>query len=150
LIAVFLRHYGCSFCKEQVIELRKHYQTVVNTGAEVVCVAMGPYKAGRAFQIVMELPFEILTTGESIEPFRAYGLGKASVAQLLNPVMWWRVLVNMTRGIFNNPLQAQGDLAQMSGTFVIGTDGRFLHVNPAKSAYQVVAVDELLRYIPAG
>ncbi len=148
LILVFLRHYGCAFCKEQVFRLRTDHERIVAAGADVVCVAMGPHTAGRAFQIVMQLPFDILATGDSIEPFRAYGLGRASIWQLLSPVLWARILRNAFRGFVNKLNEAQGDLAQMSGAFVVGTDGKFTYVNPAWVAYAVVPTDELLRSLP--
>ncbi|HEY3331847.1 MAG TPA: peroxiredoxin-like family protein [Capsulimonadaceae bacterium] len=144
LIIVFLRHYGCTFCREQVLILKRDYDAIVKSGASVVCVAMGPYKAAKGFKIVMELPFDILSTGDDVDPFRAYGLGRASAKDMLNPVVWWRVTLNTLRGIFNNPMKAQGDMGQLSGCFVVGTDGNFTFVSPGKRVDHVIDPKMLL------
>ena len=80
VVVVFLRYLGCPFCREQVVALRDNYSALQAMGAEVVCVAMGGDKVGRAFQIMFNLPYPLLMLGEGqIRPYQQYGLARGQL-----------------------------------------------------------------------
>src|SRR5665213_1788677 len=65
VVVVFLRHFGCTFCRTQVIDLARTYSKFKDLNAEVVCIAMGTPQTGKAFEIMFNVPFPILTIGET-------------------------------------------------------------------------------------
>jgi len=126
-LIVFLRHLGCIFCREQVALLRQRYADLRAAGVEVVCVAQGDHKTGKAFSILMDLPYPILMCGDDTAVFRAYGLGRGTLGQLFG-------LGSVVRGLqalFAGHRQGKlvGDGFQMPGMFLIDTEGvvRFVH-----------------------
>lgn len=147
LTLVFLRHFGCVFCREQVAVLRRDYQKLLAAGTRIVCVANGPYKAGRAFEIFFDLPFAVLVS-DTTEPFEAYGLAKATLGQLFNPAM----VLHGLNALLHGHVQGKviGDPYQLPGTFIIDTQGivRFVHRN--RDAADHTTVDMILSNLPRG
>ena len=42
IVLVFLRHYGCTFCREQIAQLRSDYSGIVACpAAQVICIGHG-------------------------------------------------------------------------------------------------------------
>ena len=124
IVVVFLRHLGCTFCRTHVLDLRKHYGEFKALGADIVCVAMGEPKLGKAFQVLFDLPFPVLMAGsDNTAPYELYGLAKGSFGQLLG----LNSIINGFRAIpvLGNKLvgRIHGDGTQLAGTFVIDRGG---------------------------
>jgi peroxiredoxin len=144
LVLMFLRYYGCAFCKEQAIALRTEYLRFKDAGCRIVCVGAGAYQTARAFQILYGLPFEIVTCGEKLDIFNTYGLGKARLGQILNQNVLFGLIRNMLHGIFNNPFSAQALRFQMPGSFVIDRSGKIVLADFAKDLSQLTDMERLL------
>lgn len=129
IVLVFLRHYGCTFCREQIAALRQDYPQITAAGAEVICVGMGKPYVGKAFKILMSLPFPLLVCGEDLSIYRAYGLQRGKLFQLIGPGVIFRGIRAALNG--NRQGKLEGDGFQLPGAFVIDTKGliRFSHVN---------------------
>ena len=131
LVVVFLRHLGCIFCREQVARLRTDYQRFRQAGAEVACIAQGDYKVGKAFSLLMGLPFPMLMCGKETSLFRQYGLLRGNLWQLFGPSS----IVKGFRALAGGHRQGKivGDGFQMPGLFIVDKSGtiRFArrHVN---------------------
>ncbi|BDI32780.1 hypothetical protein CCAX7_48310 [Capsulimonas corticalis] len=127
IVVVFLRHYGCTFCREQAAWLRRDYSQFRAAGAEVVCIGQGDPKTGKAFQIFLDLPYPLLVCGDDLTAFQTYGLGRGTFGQLFGWRSWVRGAIATLRGHIIGRLS--GDGFQMPGTFIIDTQGivRFAH-----------------------
>jgi peroxiredoxin len=127
VVIVFLRHFGCTFCRQHVAMLRRDYAQFLEAGGEILCVGMGGYKVGRGFEILMDTKFPTLVTGETNLPYQQYGLGKGTVGQIFGI----RSFVKGLKATFQGHVgtSVQGDPYQMPGVFIVDTSGtiRYAH-----------------------
>jgi peroxiredoxin len=142
---VFLRHFGCIFCRENLALLKKDYPKFVEAGGQVACVGQGSHKVAKAIKILLDLPFPVLTCGDDLAIFREWGLERASFGQIFGP----SVLIAAIKATLNGHKQTKviGDGLQMPGAFVVDTKGivRFVHRN--KTAADHALNDDLLKAI---
>jgi peroxiredoxin len=148
-VVVFVRNFGCAFCKQQVIELRDHFEEFSRAGARVVCVAMGSYKVARGFQILYELPFDILSCGDDPFPYRAFGLTRLTVRDIFQLRVIGRLFVSALRGIFNNPFGNQPGNVERTGAFVIARGGQILFAHRAADVADTATAADMLTHMPA-
>lgn len=114
LVLVFLRHFGCIFCRENVAQLRLH------PTLNVVFVAMGSAEQTERFRQSMRSPHLFIADPE-LKLYEAFGLGKGTGRQLLNPKVFARGFGATLRGHWVGlPI---GDPWQMPGMFKIEIDG---------------------------
>ncbi len=143
VLLVFLRHFGCMFCREQVAQLRKDYGHFQAAGVEIVCVAQGDAKTGKAFSIFFDLPFPVLTCGNDLSVFHAYGLGRGTRGQLFGWRSWTRGFLATLRGHLIGKLV--GDGFQMPGVFLVDAQGVIRYAHRHKDATDNPGTRELLR-----
>jgi peroxiredoxin len=132
VVLVFLRHLGCVFCREQVARLKADYAGFRVAGAEVICVAQGNAHVGKAFTILLDLPFPILMCGDDVGLFRRYGLVRGTFWQLFG-------LPSILGGIRavlagNKQGRLAGDGFQMPGVFIVDQGGIVRYVHRHKNA----------------
>lgn len=145
IVLVFLRHLGCTFCREQVAMLRRDYGKFAALGAEVVCVAQGDAKTGKAFSLFFDLPFPLLMAGNDLSVFHAYGLGRGTSKQLFGLRSWTRGALALLRGHVNGKIV--GDGFQMPGVFVIDTHGVVRDVHYHQDAADNPETKKLVRAV---
>lgn len=150
LILAFLRHYGCQFCRQWVTALRAAYPDIVGRNVAVVAVAQGNPAQAAHFTNTFRVPFPLLSD-PSRESFRAFGLMDGSVQQTISP----KVMLHMAGAAMTGTLPGLNDhvralrgadgssLKQLSGTFVIGTDGMLRYAHVASPIYSHPSLDEL-------
>jgi peroxiredoxin len=115
LVLVFLRHFGCTFCKEQVANLRVHLNL------NVAFVSMASPQQAEEFRLKMGSPHPFICDTRQ-ELYQAFGLGRGSGKQMFNPKVFVRGFGATLRGHFVGlPI---GDPWQMPGVFKIETDGK--------------------------
>jgi peroxiredoxin len=134
-VVVFLRHFGCPFCREQILILRKAYNAFKSSGIDIVCVGQGPHKAGKAFSVYFDLPFPILVCGDDYTVYGNYGLLKATHQQLYGFQVLLRGMVALKNGI----RKSEGDNNQMPGVFAVNTSGAVIYTH--RSLYQADNID---------
>lgn len=143
LVLVFLRHFGCTFCREQVSLLRRDYSKFRALGVQVACVAQGDAKTGKAFSIFFDLPFPLLLCGDDLTVFHAYGLERGTAGQLFGWRSWIHGLSATLRGHLVGRLV--GDGFQMPGAFVIDAQGTLRFTHRHQDAADNPSAQELLR-----
>ncbi len=117
-LLVFLRHAGCTFCREALADIAKSRADIEKGGVRIVLVHMGD---------IAELRFllakhNLLDLDRILDPkqelYRAFGLKRGSAGQLYGPKVWWR-------GINAGILAGHGlgkpaaDSSQMPGVFLL-------------------------------
>ncbi len=127
LVIVFLRHFGCTFCRQHVAMLRRDYAEFLDAGGDIVLVGMGGPKVGRGFEILMDIKFPTLVTGETNLPYHQYGLGKGTLGQIFGI----RSFVKGLKATFQGHIgtSVQGDPYQMPGVFIVDTSGTLKYVH---------------------
>ena len=118
LLIVFLRHSGCTFCREALADLREQRPRLEAAGLKLVVVHMGDEAAGLALTSPYGLQDVSRISDPSCTLYRGYDLERGRVSQLLGPAVWWRgflAAIVQRHGV--GP--AGGDGFQMPGAFVV-------------------------------
>jgi AhpC/TSA antioxidant enzyme len=105
--------------------LRDSWPEFERRGATVAAVAPGSPLRTRQLCDGHQVPFRCIAD-PGYEAYKAFGLQRAGVAQLMGPEVMLKTMRSFFRGNFGPP---GGDVFQLGGTFVIGKDGliRFTH-----------------------
>jgi peroxiredoxin len=129
-VVVFLRHFGCIGCSEQVTELAPRLRELAELGVKTVLIGNGAADFITGFierHALSDKPVSLFTD-PSLNSFRAAGLLRS----------WWRAagpraLIDIARalGRGHRGHAREGDTAQQGGALVVGGDGRVAlhHVN---------------------
>ena len=80
LVVMFMRHFGCAFCREQLIKMGRAHADFAAAGAEVVAIFQYSAEATRDFCASRKVPFDCLG-----DPLReAYARGQRRPAARAN------------------------------------------------------------------
>ncbi|MBL7826574.1 MAG: redoxin domain-containing protein [Saprospiraceae bacterium] len=138
VLLVFLRFFGCSFCREAISDISKRRQSLEKQGFRLVLVhlAEDAAVAERFFKRYKLFPIDHIGDPE-MRFYREFGLGKAAPAQLMGFMNWIRgfqaVVIEGHGGSFSAFNPELGDGFQMPGVFVLfeGEIRRsFIHKHP--------------------
>ena len=125
LVLAFTRHFGCPQCKEMVDQLIDAHQTLTEAGLLLAIVSHASPESAKAF-CDQRAPNALCLADPDRSVYKAYGLYRGTIWQtLLSPNIWKsnRRLAREKGYKPDIPLPGQ-DAYQMSGTFVIGMDGK--------------------------
>jgi len=115
VLLVFLRQFGCIFCRETVAELRQAAETTSGF-PPVLFFFQGTPTEGRAF--LRRYWREARAIADAEEWFyRAFGVERATLLQALGPAVWraeWRA---RRKGHASGP--SSGDIWRMPGVFLV-------------------------------
>lgn len=124
LLLAFVRHFGCSECLGLVAMLREGQPQLARAGLGLAVVTQGTVAATAEFARA-HAPELCLLADPQRTAYAAYGLERGNVLQLALSPQVWRGLARSRRQGRTPKLPPPGqDVRQMSGTFVIGTNGR--------------------------
>lgn len=125
VVLAFTRHFGCPQCKEMVDTLIHYKPEMAARGLSLVIVTQGTPETAKAF-CEERAPGAICLADPERRAYHAYGLGRASLWQSILSVRVWRSNRRLAREKGWKPeLPPPGqDAFQMSGTFIIGPDGK--------------------------
>ncbi len=121
VLIVFLRHFGCTFCREACRELARTRQTLEARGTRLVLVHLGTEEEAAIFFESFGLG-DVDRVGDRVRwLYRAFGLRRGSLWQLLGPRVWWR---GFKAGLLNGHGigRLEGDALQMPGVFLVHHD----------------------------
>lgn len=117
VLLVFLRHLGCTFCREAAADLRDR-RAIIEVSASIVVVTMSPAAEARAFLAGYGLDDLDLVSDPERTLYRAMELRRGTLPQLFGPRVWLRgVVAGVLGGHWVGGLR--GDGLQMPGAFVI-------------------------------
>lgn len=142
VLVVFLRHGGCTFCREALSDIARRRAAIERSGVRIVLAHMmsdaeaaglfGRYGLGDIARV----------SDPDRELYRAFGLKRGRLSQLLGWKVWWRGFV---AGILHRhgARRLKGDGRQMPGAFLL-RDGaiarRFRHDSAAdRPDYEALA-----------
>ena len=141
---VFLRHFGCSFCREALADLATVNERLQETGARLVLVHMSPENEARRLFDKHGLKDVTGISDPDRLLYRAFALRRGSPTQLLGWSIWkrgWDAGVKQGHGLG----WLRGDGAQMPGAFVVSQGqvvAQFIHETAADRPDYVVLAAE--------
>ena len=117
-LVVFLRHTGCTFCRETLAELASRRADLESNGGSLAIVHMSPRLDATQFLAKYGLESVHRFSDPQCEIYSAFGLGRGSVRQLFGPKVWWRgAIAILANGHGIGPLS--GDGFRMPGAFLL-------------------------------
>jgi peroxiredoxin len=79
-VVIFLRHYGCIFCREHVAQLSEHEEALRTKGVALAAIGMGGRQYANEFCKETEIRFPLLVD----EKRKAYQIAELRSANLLH------------------------------------------------------------------
>jgi peroxiredoxin len=117
VMLVFLRHAGCTFCREALADLGERRRQLEARGVRLALVHMSP---PADFDTLLEkygLGGVLHISDPEKQVYQAFGLGRGNLLQLFGPNLWARGFQAMLDG--HGVGKLVGDGFQMPGLFVI-------------------------------
>ena len=121
--------------------MRREKDAFDRMGAEVVLVGLGSVEQTATFKERFDVPFPMIADPEK-RLFEAFRLKRAATGALLSAKMVFRGVTAMAKG--HGMGVPQGDVRQLPGVFIIGTDGRILFSHHASGPADHPSPDVLL------
>ncbi len=117
-LVVFLRHAGCTFCRETLADLQRQRAAVFASGVTPVLVHMGTDAQASGFFAKYNLADVPRISDPDRQLYRAFQLRRGKLAELFGPRVWIRGFV---AGVMNrHGVGAMvGDGFQMPGAFIV-------------------------------
>ena len=125
VVLAFTRHFGCPQCKEMVDQLIDAHQTLTERGLLLAIISHASPESAKAF-CEQRAPNALCLADPDRAAYHAYGLFQGTFWQTLHSPQIWKSNRRLAREKgFTPEVPPPGqDAYQMSGTFVIGMDGR--------------------------
>jgi peroxiredoxin len=118
VLAVFLRHSGCPFCREAIRDVQRRRAEIERDGTRIVFVHQGPEDEFAASLFgaagLGDVP-RIADPGRAL--YEAMGLRRGNLWQMFGPKIWWRTMQAFATGVKVGKMV--GDAFQMPGVFMI-------------------------------
>jgi peroxiredoxin len=132
LMLVFLRHGGCTFCRQTLTDLQQHRDSILQMGVDVALVHMGSPMEGTTMLSNYELDFFHRFSDPNCKLYHRFGFERGNFSQLFSLPVIWR---GLKAGIFGGHGigKPQGDSFQLPGVVVMYQDKAILAF-PAKDA----------------
>lgn len=118
MLLVFLRHAGCTFCREAVADLAARRKEIEGSGTRIALVLMSEEPEAGEFLAKYKLDDLPRVSDPNCNLYRAFGLTRGSALQLFGPKVWVR---GFQAGVLegHGVGRLQGDGFQMPGVFLL-------------------------------
>lgn len=118
VLLVFLRHFGCTFCREALTDISRKRKEIEDVGTQIVFVHMTDWETADKYFARYNLEGAIHISDPECRFYQAFGLSKGSFSQLFGLATWIR---GFDAGVLQgHGIGAQiGDGFQMPGIFAI-------------------------------
>jgi peroxiredoxin len=139
-LVVFLRHAGCTFCRQALDDLAKNRKAITADGTGIVLVHMEPDTIAAelfAHYGLADLP---RISDPERRLYQAVGLARGGMLQVAGPDVWLPGLASLLTG--HLPGIPTADVLQMPGAFLI-QDGKIIRAYRNKTSAERVDYCEL-------
>jgi len=145
-LVVFLRNFGCLFCREQAKRLRDAYPELTKRRINVVAVGVGTPSNAAEFATWLKLPFPVFGCPDT-SIHAAWGLGRATAGSMLDPGL----VAAGARALLGGNIQSKptGDSRQLPGMFIVDQQGSVRWARPGRHSGDNPTNEELLEAIDA-
>lgn len=119
VLIVFLRHFGCIFCKDSMYDISKRKEILLKEGIHVVLVHMSDFETADMYFKKFDLSEIEHVSDPECKYYTAFGLIKGSFSQLYGLKTWLRgVEIAATKQLLPDSKRI-GDGLQMPGIFLL-------------------------------
>ncbi len=135
VMLVFLRHFGCVFCKEALSDLAESRASIESKGVKIIFVHMAPDQVADKYFKRYGLEGCLHISNPSKSYYVAFGLMKGKISQLYGLRTWIRGYEARKQGHELELAQELGDSTQMPGIFSIHADQiikSYIHKNASE------------------
>ena len=132
VLVVFLRSFGCTFCREAMADVAAVKSTLQSDGAQIAFVHGGTPDEAAPWFAKYGLDDVTVISDPALAHYRAFGLGRTSATSLIDPRVWSRGAVCALSHGFG--AQTPEMMRQLPGVFVMrGGEvvSEFRHSSPA-------------------
>jgi hypothetical protein len=133
-------------CRDHAVQLHRAREKFDQAGVRLVLIGQASPRQARHFRDKLDLaPLPVLADDER-ESYRAAGLKRANLTQLVGPKS---VLSGIKHGARSGVVQGRviGDAAQLGGEMIVLPDGTVAWSHVQDHAGDTVAPDELLKHV---
>lgn len=116
---IFLRHFGCVFCKEALHDISELRAQIEDKNVELVFVHMAQQDIADEYFKEFKLSGVLHISNPHKDLYRAFGLMKGTVSQLYGLSTWIRGFGAQTKQYKLEVAEHLGDSTQMPGMFLI-------------------------------
>lgn len=118
VLVVFIRHAGCTFCREALDDLHRQAAQIRSAGVQPVVIHMGSLEAGRKLLDSFGLTDVPQISDPERRLYRAFELPLGTMTQIAGPYVIWRALSGGT--FFKYGVgKMVGNGLQLAGTFLL-------------------------------
>ena len=143
IMLIFLRHFGCQFCRQAMDELSNKRKELAETGTELIFVHMAENEVAECYFKKYNLAGVQHISDPDCRFYAAFGLLKGSFTQLFGLQTWIRGFSSSSK--YGNEMGKHlGDNFQMPGAFVL-FEGQIKDGHIHKMASDRPDYDKLLR-----
>jgi len=118
VLLVFLRHFGCIFCRQALADISKRKSEIVARNIELVFVHMATNKIANQYFDEYGFADTKHISSPNCKIYRDFGLMKGTFGQLFGLKTWIRGYEAKKEGVSGSLTQI-GDSLQMPGIFII-------------------------------
>jgi peroxiredoxin len=146
-LVVFLRHSGCTFCKQTLDDLSKNRQTIAAAGVGIVLVHMQNDADAASLFARYGLADVPRISDPERKLYRAFDLKQGSTWQVAGPDVWLPGLGALLTG--HVPGIPSADVFQMPGTFLVH-HGKIVRAFRSRTSAERPDYCEIAGAAPAG
>jgi len=143
-LLVFLRHFGCIFCRELLGQLDHHQEEINAAGLKLALIGLGdPEQAER---VCGQLVHGALCLSDmSADAYDAYGFQRGGLLQLAGPQVMSAAVRAARSGYFQG--ETSGDIAVLGGLFVVDQQSFIRYAFYSRYAGHNPDITELLNQV---
>jgi hypothetical protein len=131
-LVIFLRSFGCTFCREAMDDVSRRQNDIRQTGARIVFVHSASAEEAAPWFAKYGLSGVTTISDPDLAHYKAFGLGRTSATSMVDPKVWMRGAACALSHGFGS--QSYAMMRQLPGIFVVqGTEilTEFRHQSPS-------------------
>lgn len=125
VLLVFLRHFGCTFCREALADIAKIKEKIESSGIQIIFVHMTEDKVAERYFQRYDLPGAVHISDPTCDFYAKFGLVKGNFTQLFGLQSWIRGFQSAVVEGNGVGYKQVGDGFQMPGVFVV-SEGKII------------------------
>lgn len=145
-LVIFLRSFGCTFCREAMDDVSRVQKDIRNSGAGIVFVHGATAEEAKPWFSKYGLDGVTVISDPELSHYRAFGLGRTQPAALIDPKVWVRGAASaMAHGFGSQTIEL---MRQLPGVFVVQGDevlAEYRHQSPADRPNYLDLVQSAIR-----
>ena len=149
VVLVFLRHLGCTFCREHIAQLQQDEERFRMAGVKLCLITVAQPKDTLFFCQERDLVRSFVCLSDPYkQAYNAYGLSRGSMAKIFAPNVFARGFQATLHGHFVG--MPKGDPFQMPGLFAVDSQGVVLFAHRSKDVSDTPPNSLLFEALQAG